>query len=82
MKQAEDLESIQDLHSLCTLMQSICRFFIQESVTGCLTISLVMLNDGGIYDHILRDDIFEDVIGLLECIISLPLFLLTSYYQL
>ncbi|KAG8965922.1 Platinum sensitivity protein [Tulasnella sp. 419] len=49
MAQAEDLESLVDLHALCNLMQTI-----------------LMMNDHGIYDYILQDEIYMGVIGMLE----------------
>ncbi|EGN92042.1 hypothetical protein SERLA73DRAFT_117880 [Serpula lacrymans var. lacrymans S7.3] len=49
MNQAEDLESIENLHALCSLMQTI-----------------LLLNDHGIYEHILEDDMFFGVVGMLE----------------
>ena len=48
-QQAEDLESLDDLHVLCGMMQAI-----------------IMLNDNGILEYVLQDDIFEGVIGALE----------------
>jgi DUF438 domain-containing protein len=50
LHQAEDLESIDDLHALCSLMQTI-----------------LMFNDNGIFEYILQDDIFDGVLGMLEC---------------
>ncbi|KAF8345573.1 component of IIS longevity pathway SMK-1-domain-containing protein [Amanita rubescens] len=49
MNTAEDLESLDNLHALCSLMQTI-----------------LMLNDLGLYEHILDDDIFFGVVGMLE----------------
>ncbi|KAH7931318.1 DUF625-domain-containing protein [Leucogyrophana mollusca] len=49
MNMAEDLESLDNLHALCSLMQTI-----------------LMMNDHGIYEHILDDDIFFGVVGMLE----------------
>ncbi|KAF8638593.1 hypothetical protein AX17_002134 [Amanita inopinata Kibby_2008] len=49
MNTAEDLESLENLHALCSLMQTI-----------------LMLNDLGLYEHILDDDIFFGVVGMLE----------------
>ncbi|KAI0035668.1 component of IIS longevity pathway SMK-1-domain-containing protein [Vararia minispora EC-137] len=49
LHQAEDLESLENLHPLCVLMQTI-----------------LMMNDHGMYEHILEDDIFMGVIGMLE----------------
>ncbi|KAG9317314.1 component of IIS longevity pathway SMK-1-domain-containing protein [Chiua virens] len=49
LNMAEDLESIDNLHALCSLMQTI-----------------LMMNDHGIYEHILEDDIFFGVVGMLE----------------
>ncbi|KAH7916787.1 component of IIS longevity pathway SMK-1-domain-containing protein [Hygrophoropsis aurantiaca] len=49
MNMAEDLESLDNLHSLCSLMQTI-----------------LLMNDHGIYEHILDDDIFFGVVGMLE----------------
>ncbi|KIK03157.1 hypothetical protein K443DRAFT_654891 [Laccaria amethystina LaAM-08-1] len=49
MNTAEDLESLENLHALCSLMQTI-----------------LMMNDHGMYEHILEDDIFFGVVGMLE----------------
>ncbi|KAF9006689.1 component of IIS longevity pathway SMK-1-domain-containing protein [Cyathus striatus] len=49
MNTAEDLESLENLHALCSLMQTI-----------------LMLNDHSMYEHILDDDIFFGVVGMLE----------------
>ncbi|PPQ70709.1 hypothetical protein CVT26_014633 [Gymnopilus dilepis] len=49
MHTAEDLESLENLHALCSLMQTI-----------------LMLNDHTMYEHILEDDIFFGVVGMLE----------------
>ncbi|EKM79939.1 hypothetical protein AGABI1DRAFT_72653 [Agaricus bisporus var. burnettii JB137-S8] len=49
LRAAEDLESLENLHALCSLMQTI-----------------LMLNDHTLYEHILEDDIFYGVVGMLE----------------
>ncbi|KAF9464813.1 component of IIS longevity pathway SMK-1-domain-containing protein [Collybia nuda] len=49
MNTAEDLESLDNLHALCSIMQTI-----------------LMLNDHTMYEHILEDDIFFGVVGMLE----------------
>ncbi|KIJ20439.1 hypothetical protein PAXINDRAFT_166491 [Paxillus involutus ATCC 200175] len=49
LNMAEDLESLDNLHALCSLMQTI-----------------LVMNDHGIYEHILDDDIFFGVVGMLE----------------
>ncbi|KAG6868759.1 hypothetical protein C0993_011028 [Termitomyces sp. T159_Od127] len=46
---AEDLESLENLHALCSMMQTI-----------------LMLNDHTMYEHILEDDLFFGVVGMLE----------------
>ncbi|EAU84416.2 nuclear protein [Coprinopsis cinerea okayama7 len=46
---AEDLEDLENLHALCSLMQTI-----------------LMLNDHSMYEHILDDDLFFGVVGMLE----------------
>ncbi|KAE8224253.1 hypothetical protein CF319_g2831 [Tilletia indica] len=46
---AEELESLDSLHLLCTIIQSI-----------------LMLNDNAIFEHILQDDVFLGVVGMLE----------------
>ncbi|KAJ7246580.1 component of IIS longevity pathway SMK-1-domain-containing protein [Mycena haematopus] len=46
---AEDLESIENLHALCSITQTI-----------------LMLNDHNLYEHILSDDLFPGVVGMLE----------------
>ncbi|KAI0371515.1 DUF625-domain-containing protein [Pilatotrama ljubarskyi] len=47
--QAEDLESLTDLHALFNCMQTI-----------------LLLNEHSLYEHILDDDIFMGVVGILE----------------
>ncbi|KAH9899446.1 DUF625-domain-containing protein [Cubamyces lactineus] len=47
--QAEDLESLSDLHALFGCMQTI-----------------LLLNEHSLYEHILDDDIFMGVVGILE----------------
>ncbi|OCH94520.1 DUF625-domain-containing protein [Obba rivulosa] len=47
--QAEDLESLENLHALCCCMQTI-----------------LMLNDHSLYEHILEDELFFGVVGMLE----------------
>ncbi|KAF8969370.1 component of IIS longevity pathway SMK-1-domain-containing protein [Flammula alnicola] len=49
MGDAEDLESLENLHALCSLMQTI-----------------LLLNDHSMYEHILEDEIFFGVVGMLE----------------
>ncbi|OBZ70243.1 hypothetical protein A0H81_09778 [Grifola frondosa] len=49
MHQAEDLESLENLHALCSCMQTI-----------------LMLNDHSLYEHILDDELFFGVVGMLE----------------
>ncbi|KAF7970250.1 hypothetical protein HWV62_24502 [Athelia sp. TMB] len=56
MNVAEDQESIENLHALCSLMQTI-----------------LMLNDHSMYEHILEDDIFFGVVGMLEYDPEFPL---------
>ncbi|KAG0703908.1 component of IIS longevity pathway SMK-1-domain-containing protein [Suillus ampliporus] len=47
---AEDLENVENLHALCSLMQTI----------------LVMIHDHGLYEHILDDSVFFGAVGMLE----------------
>ncbi|KAK7054066.1 SMK-1 domain-containing protein [Favolaschia claudopus] len=49
LQTAEDLESLENLHALCSLTQTI-----------------LMLNDHNLYEHILSDDLFPGVVGMLE----------------
>ncbi|KDQ64157.1 hypothetical protein JAAARDRAFT_187524 [Jaapia argillacea MUCL 33604] len=57
LTQAEDLESIDNLHALCSLMQTI-----------------LMLNDHTMYEHILDDNLFFGVVGMLEYDPEFPTF--------
>lgn len=66
LNQAEDLESINDLHALCSLMQTIRGFRVWDPGLRILT-PAVMFNDNGIFEYILQDDIFMGVLGMLEC---------------
>lgn len=68
MQTAEDLESLENLHALCSLMQTIRALFIFSfPYLPLITHLLVMLNDHTMYEHILEDDIFFGVVGMLEC---------------
>ncbi|KAF9513249.1 hypothetical protein BS47DRAFT_980933 [Hydnum rufescens UP504] len=49
MEQAEDLESLTDLHALYSIMHTI-----------------LSMNDHGIFDYILHEDVFLGVVGILE----------------
>ncbi|KAJ2929227.1 hypothetical protein H1R20_g7862, partial [Candolleomyces eurysporus] len=49
MQTAEELESLENLHALCSLMQTI-----------------LMLNDHSMYEHIMEDELFFGVVGMLE----------------
>jgi protein phosphatase 4 regulatory subunit 3 len=66
MHQAEDLENLDNLHSLCALMQT-----IRESSSPPLKEAkihyVVMMSDHSMYEHILDDDRFFGVLGMLEC---------------
>lgn len=63
-EQAEDLESLEDLHALCSLMQTI-------RMSSCFTpmslLTTVMFNDNTLLEYILQDDVFMGVIGIFEC---------------
>lgn len=68
MHDAEDLESLPDLHALCSLMQTIRKSPIRSHRhTTRLIVRAVMLNDQNIYEYVLRDDMFVDMVGILEC---------------
>lgn len=47
--QAEDLESLEDLHALCSMMQAI-----------------LSINDNGLLDYLIQDDVFMGIMGILE----------------
>lgn len=64
--QAEDLESLEDLHALCSLMQTI-RELIDPNLTKRTKLTVVMFNDNTLLEYILQDDIFMGVIGIFEC---------------
>lgn len=67
LHQAEDLESIEDLHALCSCMQSIRGWRLSSSLWHALTRSPVLLNDHMIYEYVMADELFEGVCGILEC---------------
>ncbi|KAJ9124080.1 hypothetical protein QFC22_000875 [Naganishia vaughanmartiniae] len=46
---AEDVESLEDLHSLCTMMSTI-----------------LSLNDNGLYEYLLQEDVFLGMAGIME----------------
>lgn len=68
MHHAEDLESLENLHPLCSLMQTIRTR--RDPPAGCHKLTLrffqVMMNDHSMYEHILDDDLFMGVMGMLE----------------
>ena len=47
----------------------LCKRFVSAGLffVGVVKIVVVMMNDHGIYEHILEDDIFFGVVGMLEC---------------
>lgn len=59
---------------------ALCKLYVGLStllVISLLTLRLpVMLNDHNMYEHILEDNIFSGVVGMLECAF---LFLSSSY---
>jgi protein phosphatase 4 regulatory subunit 3 len=78
MHQAEDLENLDNLHSLCGLMQT-----IRESSSPPLRKAkinyVVMMSDHSMYEHILDDDRFFGVLGMLECAFQSSASLSSSY---
>ena len=71
MSQAEDLESVENLHALCSLIQTICASrYLPVLSKSSPTRPPVTLNDHTMYEHILDDDIFLGVVGMLECMPS------------
>lgn len=65
-EQAEDLESLDDLHALCSVMQTISEWSDTKHSRGVAD-RAVLFNDNGILEYILQDDVFFGVIGILEC---------------
>ena len=49
-REAEDLESLPDLHLLCTIMHDIFN-----------------LNDQTLWEFLLADEVFFDIVSILEC---------------
>jgi protein phosphatase-4 regulatory subunit 3 len=66
MRTAEELESLENLHALCSLVQTI-RMYHKLFAFQVLTLFIVMLNDHAMYEHIMDDDLFYGVVGILEC---------------
>ena len=61
---AEDFESELDLQLLSSIMQMIRAYmWLMPSICS----RAVLLNDNGIFEYILQDDIFEGVLGIMEC---------------
>lgn len=67
---AEDMESLDDLHSLCTMMSTICKYLSalyrnrQSVLKNWWTVSL---NDNGLYEYLLQEDVFLGMAGIMEC---------------
>ncbi|KAL0070111.1 Platinum sensitivity protein [Marasmius tenuissimus] len=71
---AEETESLENLHALCNLIQTICALHTSPTwATRTLTSLSVMLNDHSMYEHILDDDLFFGVVGILEYDPEFPL---------
>ncbi len=73
--QAEDLESLVDLHALFGCMQTIRKS--RDSSPSHLSANpdcatAVLLNEHSLYEHILDDEIFQGVVGILECPCTYP----------
>lgn len=66
-KTCEDLESIDDLHKLYTIMKAISEYFFGHRRQYLTHLLPVMLNDNTIVEHIIHDDLYMDVMGMLEC---------------
>ena len=65
---AEDMESLDDLHSLCTMMSTICKCFAASARVGTERSSgQVSLNDNGLYEYLLQEDVFLGMAGIMEC---------------
>lgn len=68
---AEDMESLDDLHSLCTMMSTICECFRKrhssQRARAETTVPLVSLNDNGLYEYLLQEDVFLGMAGIMEC---------------
>lgn len=66
---AEDIENLETLHALCTCMHTIRKLqalFILPNLLTCINI-LVQLNDHSIYEHVLQDELWLSVVGMMEC---------------
>lgn len=52
----------------------LCKLFVSARLCffSIVKIVAVMMNDHGIYEHILEDDIFFGVVGMLECTLCFP----------
>lgn len=71
-KVAEDMESVEDLHALCSLMQTIRAFVYSPchaTAADFIYLFLVMIHDHGLYEHILNDAVFFGAVGMLECML-------------
>lgn len=65
---AEDMESLDDLHSLCTMMSTIRKFFAASArVDTERSFGQVSLNDNGLYEYLLQEDVFLGMAGIMEC---------------
>lgn len=53
---------------------ALCKRFVSASIYFVIIVKAVavMMNDHGIYEHILEDDIFFGVVGMLECMSFFP----------
>ena len=62
LEEAEDLESLKDLHKLCTIAQ-----LIRASAGRFSADSAVLLNDNNIFEYVMAESIFFGMLGMLEC---------------
>lgn len=67
MTEAEDLESLTDLHLLCIIMQSIRKCCSIDDFRCAELVDAVLLNDNSIFEYILQEEVFFGVVSILEC---------------
>lgn len=68
----EDLDNIEDLYTLSSIVRMLGKIIlgrklIEGGINSFHNILLVLLNDTTIYEYILREEIYVQVIGILEC---------------
>lgn len=65
--QAEDLESLEDIHAVSSIVHLLCESRTSPHYANTADPPTVTLNDNTILEYMLQDEVFLGILGVLEC---------------